>query len=188
MLKSSVADLSLWDEELPSVVITYNTTYHSQIQMSPSQCILTKSHTVTGNFPVEAETEDAWKPGHPNFLPFKIDQRVIKKIHRVGNQLMDKLLAKFEGPFVVTKVQKNGMSYEITGGSLGNIIVKVNHRHLRVWCDYPHYITRYLSVDDINALDCDTVRDDLFSVKDFVSDLSDGVRYNLLGEASIVSD
>ena len=79
------------------MVITYNMTYHSQIQMSPSQCILTKSHIVRGNFPVDAETVEAWKPGHPNFSPFKINQRVIKKIHRVGNQLRDKLLPKFEG-------------------------------------------------------------------------------------------
>ena len=121
---------------------------------------------------------DAGKPGHPNFSLFKINQRVVKKIHRVGNQLRDKLLLKFEGPFVVTKVQSNGMSYEVTGGSLGNKIVKVNLRHLREWCDYPRYIVRYLS-DDMNALDGDTVCDELSSVKDSDSDLSEGVRYNL---------
>ena len=130
---------------------------------------------------------DAWRPGHPNFSPFKINLRVIKKIHQVGNQLRDKLLLKFEGPFVVTKVQSNGMSYEVTGGSLGNKIVKVNHRHLQEWCDYLSYIVRYLLDDDMNALESDTVCDDLYSIKDSDSDLSDGVRYNLFSEASIVS-
>ena len=47
---------------------------------------------------------------------------------------------------------------------------------------------RYLLDDDMNALDCDTVRDDLSSVTDSDSDLSDGVRYNLFSEESIVSD
>ena len=99
MLKSAVSDLNLFDEEFPAVVITYNTTDHSQIQMSLSQSILSKSHSIRGNFPVDAETVDAWRPGHRIFYHFKLI-RVIKKIHRVGHLLRDKLLPKFKVHFL----------------------------------------------------------------------------------------
>ena len=46
---------------------------------------------------------------------------------------------------------------------------------------------RYLA-DDMNALDWDTVRDELSNVKDYDSDLSERVRHKLFSDASIVSD
>uniref|UniRef100_A0A6A7FN12 RNA-directed DNA polymerase n=1 Tax=Hirondellea gigas TaxID=1518452 RepID=A0A6A7FN12_9CRUS len=138
-----------WDENLTKMVITYNNTFHSQINMSPSQCILTRAHIANETLPIDAYTVDTWRVGHPNFSPFQINQKVLKKINRTGNQLKDKLSQKFDGPYTVTKVQSNGVSYEIVrvGCPTGKII-KAHHRQLRTWTTIPPYIQKYLNYED----------------------------------------
>ena len=72
-------DASLWDQSLNSVLITYNNSYHSTIKMSPSQMILNNAHVSDNRFPLDNELLEVWKEGNPNFRPFTVNQRVIKK-------------------------------------------------------------------------------------------------------------
>jgi len=144
----SVGDKRRWDEGISAVVVKYNNTVHSSTGVSPSQSILSRSHDVKDHLPVNIETLQNWKEGHPNFAPFTVGQKVIKRIHKVGTLLRDKLLPKYEGPFVIKKVQSNGISYEITGGKYGDGIAKVSHRHLRLWRDCPSYISGIVVEND----------------------------------------
>ena len=82
--------------------------------------------------------------GQPKILFFQSWSKVLRKIHRIGNLLIDKLEDKYEGPYVVKKVQSNGLSYEIGDLENGNKTCKVNHRHLITWHEIPYYIRKYL--------------------------------------------
>jgi len=131
-----------WDNNISKIVINYNNTVHSQINQSPSEYIMKKIHDTKARFPIDEEMVDNWREGHPNFCSFKLNQKVCKKIQRVGNQLVHKLGKKYEGPFTVTKVQSNGLSYEITDSD--DVVMKVNHRFLKPWHDIPKYIGKFL--------------------------------------------
>ena len=49
-----------WDLHLPKAIISYNNTFHSQIGMSPAQCILSKSYSVRNNSTMDQEVIDTW--------------------------------------------------------------------------------------------------------------------------------
>lgn len=133
-----------WDNKISRVLVMYNNTYHSQIGCSPAQFILRKSHDSTSAVPVNVETVNSWREGHAKFCSFTVGQKVAHKINRVGNLSRDKLAPKFEGPFLVTKVQSNGVTYEVRDNR-GNIH-KVHHRQLKEWNDFPRYLMKYLEL------------------------------------------
>ena len=133
-----------WDEKLYKMVINYNNSVHSEIKMTPSQCILAEKHDVQQRFPVSSEVIRNWREGNPKFCSFRVGQKVLKKVNRVGTLLVHKMQDRYEGPFVVSKVNSNGLSYEICKEGDKARQWKVNHRHLRPWYDIPHYIGRYL--------------------------------------------
>ena len=140
-----------WDTSVFKVVINYNNSVHSVTKMSPSQMILTKSHLTSPRFPVGEDVLESWREGNPNFCPFKINQKVLRKIPVVGNQLRDKLSMKFEGPFTVTKVQSNKISYEIREDENPNRLLKVNHRQIKPWYEAPSWIKRYTTHNDFEG-------------------------------------
>ena len=134
-----------WDTKLYRMVINYNNSnVHSITKLTPSQCILTREHEVRPKLPVEGKVVKTWKEGNPKFCPFKVGQKVLRKIHRIGNLLIGKLEDKYEGPYVVKKVQSNGLSYEIGDLKNGNKTCKVNHRHLITWHEIPNYTRKFL--------------------------------------------
>ena len=148
-----------WDEKIYKMVINYNNSVHSETKKTPSQCILMERHDVSQRFPVSAEVIKNWREGNPRFCPFKVGQKVLKKVIRIGNLLIHKLQDKYEGPFVVKSVQSNEMSYEIYKEGEYNRRWKVNHRHLRAWHDVPNYISRYLKDDDSGSRDIGSRQD-----------------------------
>ena len=105
-----------WDKEINNVVMNYNNTWHSEIKMSPCQFILEKQHEATNQLPIRSEIIDNWKIGHPNYCPFKLNQKVLKKIHPSGNLVNNKFKPKYEGPLIVTKVNENRVTYEVSNG------------------------------------------------------------------------
>ena len=131
---------------------------HSETKRSSSQVILTESHVVKPKFPVSSDVLETWRKGHPNFCPYKVNQKVLKKRFTSGNLLADKLRERFSGPFIVSKVHSNGVSYEIRKEGK-EMTCKANHRQLKPWYEVPSHIAKHLtkeineteySLDDIN--------------------------------------
>ena len=135
--------LDEWDDEVPRLVVQYNNMVHRETKMTPSQMILTKPHmtkpTLVTN-PVELKN---WKEGHPNFSPFKPKQKVLKQIMRKGHQLKSKLNQKYAGPYIVSRVNSNGLSYEIYKEGKEDESCKVNYRQLRKYNELPKYLSKY---------------------------------------------
>lgn len=129
---------SNWDEELSSAVIIYNHTWHSSIKMSPSDFILKESHVEPAHtFP------QYWDDGTPNFKPYIIGQRVAKKIIFKGHQATNKFRVRWEGPFVITVVNDNKVTYRIKRVANPNSREeKVHYSHLRKWIEIPSYLLK----------------------------------------------
>ena len=142
-----------WDEKLHKVIINYNNSVHTETKMTPSQMILTMPHLTKPRFPVRTDIVMNWKEGNPNFCPFKIGQKVLRKVVRIGTLLIDKQKERYEGPFIVRKVQSNGMSYEIEEEGNENRVLKVNHRQIRRWYEVPKHIARYLKEESKVEID-----------------------------------
>ena len=87
MLKAEGDD---WDLAISKVVLNYNNCVHSVTKISPSQNILTRSHQVAARLPVSAKDLQSWREAHPNFCPFKVGSKVVRKIPKIGNLLKDK--------------------------------------------------------------------------------------------------
>jgi transposase InsO family protein len=134
-------NLVSWDEALARAVIVYNSTWHVSIGMSPTDLILRKSHNCNVNIPVISQSINSWKEAHPKFKSFALNSKVALKINKIGNQLRYKLEKKFTGPFTVTKIQGNGVTYEISDGIS---TIKAHHRQLKPWFDPPDYLRRCL--------------------------------------------
>lgn len=134
-----------WDVMLPRAVIVYNSTWHASIKMTPSDCILGKAHSCDSTIPIEASGVESWKEAHRDFQSFEINQKVALKIQKIGNQLQYKLGNKFDGPYKVTKVQSNGISYEISDGVK---VIKAHHKQLKKWFDPPNYLLEYVRRED----------------------------------------
>ena len=137
-----------WDVVLPRAVQTYNSTYHSQIKCSPSEFIMNNPHQPDYKLNVNRETIDSWKEGHPNFAPFSVGQKVIKKIHKGGHSTAHKFSPRFDGPYIVRKMQSNRISYEIFHEDAPNQVFKAHHTQLRPWREVPYYIQKYLKEEE----------------------------------------
>jgi hypothetical protein len=141
VLRSSIGHSSSWDLELARAVMIYNTTVHRELKMSPSECLLRIPHDITSQPLIPLETKQQWTEGHPSFVSFRQGQLVLMKIHRTGNLTIDKLKPKYEGPFRITKVQDNGVTYVIEHTINGNRYTKsVHHKHIKKFNVPPKYL------------------------------------------------
>ena len=150
-----------WDKYLPDAVIAYNNTSHSSINSTPSQCIMSKAHSRQSAIPLQKETYQNWREGHPNFMPFKLKQKVIKRIQVTGNQLKNKLAKIYDGPFMIVNIQPNRVTYEIIRIGDDDRIIKAHHTQLRPYYDRPYYLRKYQV--DSNRSD----RDDVANEKEY---------------------
>lgn len=137
-----------WDKELPTALVIYNSTKHSRLGISPSHFLLTKSHDIDNPLPVDADTLETWKEGHPKFTPYKLGEKVAYKINKIGHQLKYKLGGKYLGPFEIIKIQPNGVTYEIRNSKDSDNITKVHHKQIKPWKEPPSYLKRHLEVND----------------------------------------
>ena len=150
LVRPLLNNINDWDLVISKAVHIYNNTYHSQLQKSPSQYLLQKSHNLNPKLPVGEGTSECWKEGHPKFRSFKIGQEVIKGINRMGRLTSHKLLPKYDGPYKITKVQSNGVTYEMAKeGSNSMKIYKAHHTQLRPFFTLPYAIQRYIPNETI---------------------------------------
>ena len=156
MLKGLGSKQNEWDQNLSILVITYNNTVHSQTKLSPSECIMSRAYEVLTPFPIHANIVDKWQEGHPNFCPYRVNQKVLKKIVKVGNKLEYKLGQKFEGPYVVAKVYSNKLTYELCKeGEESNKVIKAHYKQLRPFKQLSPKVLRYVRESLIEGYDED---------------------------------
>ena len=157
ILKSLTDDLGKWDEILNKALIMYNNSYHSQISCSPAEYLMGKIHKPSTQMLLDEQTVEHWREGHPNFEPFAVGQKVIKLISYIGNRTSTKMKPKYEGPYLVKKVQNNGLSYEIAREEDSSNVIKCNHRKLRGYKELPWSIKRFLPDVDESTTECDDI-------------------------------
>ena len=74
-----------WNEHLSKVVISCNNSWHSQIDISPSQYLLAKVHAPSSSVAVSADTRQVWNKRHPSFKHSRLGNAVLQKVHHPGN-------------------------------------------------------------------------------------------------------
>ncbi|XP_047737241.1 uncharacterized protein LOC108675863 [Hyalella azteca] len=95
-----------WTENITRVLIIYNHTVHSQTGRAPADFFTEAAAKLPIPF-----TEPYWRPPTKSFTPFVVGQRVARKLPQLPSQ--NKLSPRFSGPFVVTEVDPNLITYRI---------------------------------------------------------------------------
>jgi hypothetical protein len=138
----SLSDSGLaWEESLPRAVITYNNTVHVELGVSPADFLINKPHSSEHTLFPES-VKETWKVGHPNFIPFKVGQLVLAKVHMKGFLTTNKFQSNFTGPYEVIKVNDNGVTYQVKDLESAGIS-RAHHSKLRVYRPPPGYISSH---------------------------------------------
>ena len=58
----------------------YTSTVHCEINLSPSEYLLTKEHSMTRNHIVPSEVVEHWHDRNPSFVPYHLGQKVLRKV------------------------------------------------------------------------------------------------------------
>ena len=150
LLKGSIQDQGHnWDSSLSKALITYNSTVHSEIKTSPSNFILNHSHQSEPSLPISEATIKTWRVGNPKFSPFRVGQKVLKKVQRSGNLVGDKLKARYEGPFEIMKTNPNDVTYEIKRlGECNSKTIKAHFEQLKEFIEIPEYLKKHVEFEE----------------------------------------
>ena len=137
LLRSTEGDNS-WLQNLGQVVVTYNNSWHASIDATPSQYLLKESHSVLPQPVLRASTKEEWRRGHPSFQPFRKGEQVLKRVVEVGNRTQNKFQPRFEGPYTITLVRDNRVTYELR--DYQNRLSKAHHSQLKPYRSAPRYL------------------------------------------------
>ena len=135
-------DPKKWDQNLARTLMTYNHTIHSETSDTPANMILKIKWTVWDVPLLSKQQRAAWAEGHPRYSPFRPGRLVLKKVQFTGNLTTSKLLARYEGPYEVTKFFSNNVTYELVSTEDGSTI-RAHHMQLRIWHEPPKYLKRH---------------------------------------------
>ena len=155
LLKTIVQEGHRWDEHVSRAVISYNHTTHAEIGMSPSQCLLQKSHNVSHNPPLQPELKSQWKAGNPRFASYKIGDLVLRRVELKGNSNINKLMPRFCGPYKIMRVDSLGVTYELEDCET-RAVIKSHHSKLKIFKPPPKYLSTnelYLRLNSKDSLD-----------------------------------
>src|ERR1700755_1523663 len=143
-----------WDIQLPKVKLIYNNTVHSQTGKTPAQKLMEESHKRRSRVPLSDEHKLTWKEGHPNFRPFKLNQAVARKVITQDKTNIRKFTEKYTGPYIITKVFGNDVTYEISSPTPGKIQTwRVHHQQLKIWHYPPEYLKNYFRTQETRLED-----------------------------------
>ena len=148
ILRSLRAEYHDWDMKVPSAVMMYNGSTHSELKESPSSFLLRHGHRLSTDLRLPATEGKYWKQGNPAFKPFKRGNMVLRKVVFTGRNLSDKLEDRYSGPYKIVKVNLNRVTYIIKGLSDGREH-KVHHTQLRRYYLAPNYLLNHSSYDRI---------------------------------------
>jgi len=139
LLRSSAEGDRMWDKELSKVLVTYNKTIHSVLKLSPSEFLLTGAHNIEGDLMRHSQLVNTWKQGHSKFTSFTMGQLVLLKINHKGFLNVNKLADNFRGPLSITKINDNGLTYEMKDVDSGEV-VRGHHTQMRPYKEVPRYL------------------------------------------------
>lgn len=139
LLRNTVQDPKLWEEQLAKAISVYNNTHHAELNMSPAVYVLNIKHEVNDRPLIPRTDFKFWVRGHEKFRPFDVGELVIKKIIRTSDKVAHKLDEKYSGPYEIVKVFANNLTYEIKSCNDGKII-QVHYHYLRPWKVAPEYL------------------------------------------------
>ena len=141
-----------WDLELAKMIIDYNHSWHSALNMSPSDYVLKVGHDHHQPPLVDSETKSSWRLGHPSFSSFIVGRKVLRKLPVQGNSVSNKFLPRYDGPYVVRKVRENGVTYEVSVDSaVDSRILRVHHTQLKVFVIAPPYLRNHTTFMSFNT-------------------------------------
>ena len=127
----------------------HNNTIHSTTNMIPSDKISSGSAPV-GVLPIGQSIRDTWKLGHPKFSPYGVGTKVLKKVVKQGNNVSHKLTPRFDGPYTISKVQSNGVTYELQNLNQNKKLIKVHHNQIKPFVEVPAYLQGFLKFDNVS--------------------------------------
>ena len=170
LLRVQATSSRTWYEVLPRAILIHNSTYHSALKQSPSEYIYSNQHSFTGTVLLPNEVTECWREGHPSFGSFSFDQLVLRKSVFRGRESTNKFAERFEGPYSVVKINKNGVTYVLKHRTTANE-VRAHHSQLRPYHVPPAYIRDHPYFRELNTCtggtsrdeDNDDVRDDVLS-------------------------
>jgi hypothetical protein len=142
LLRIQVNTQHSWCDVLPRAVIVHNNTYHSVLGQSPSDCLLREQHVRRDGALISAKVAETWKEGHPAFGTFRLGQKVLKKAIFRGNETTNKFLERFRGPYSVSKVNGNGLTYHVKNEKTGTE-ERAHHSQLRIYSFPPKYLVNH---------------------------------------------
>lgn len=140
---ANLSQSNQWDKSLTKAILTYNHTMHREIQMSPAEYLLSIPHQLHQAPCITDSVQQCWKAGHPRFSPFKIGEKVIRKIPYKGRTNANKFSDKFEGPFKIVTVIENNVTFKIQSVLEPSKILNVHYEQLRPWTDPPKYLVNH---------------------------------------------
>jgi hypothetical protein len=123
--------------------------------MLSAQYLLGREHSFVNLSVVSIGDVKYWKEGNPSFVPYRIGQKVLRKVVFKGRRLCDKLSDRFDGPFVISKVNNNKVTYWMRRcGSCED--VRAHHTQLKAFHEMPNYIQThpfFIQLPDADDLD-----------------------------------
>lgn len=142
LLRLQTKSCNSWYDVLPRATIVHNTTYHTSLKQSPTEYIYTNQHLLPGGVMLPADISDQWREGHPSFRSFGLKQVVLRRTVFKGREAVNKFGQRFEGPYVVEKANRNGVTYVLRHcGS--DKEVRAHHSQLKVYHRPPSYVANH---------------------------------------------
>ena len=141
LLNLEVNDMRFWPAYVTKVLQVYNGSFHSELRMSPRDFILKAAHATRPNG-IESSKEKAyWKHGNGQFRPFSVGDKVLKEIKYVGDCTRYKLMDKFQGPYTITKIFPNLVTYLMVNEQ--GEVIRTHYNYLRSYRETPAYIRNH---------------------------------------------
>ena len=139
-----------WDEKLPHVLITHNSTIHSETGLSPSEYILAAKENIPAKSLINQESVDMWKVGHPKFSPYNVGQKILRKVQKKGNLASNKLRPIYDGVYEIVKVKPNTVTYDIQKiNGQKRPILKVHYEQIKKFIELPDYLTDFIQYESV---------------------------------------
>ena len=138
LLNLETTDMSFWPRHITKILQVYNGTVHSQLKCSPRDFILQNSHNASNNSLQTPRVRAYWSKGNANFTPFSVGNKVLKQIKYIGDLNKYKLMPKYCGPWTVTKIYPNLLTYDLVNEEGQTMCTHYNF--LRLYRDPPKYL------------------------------------------------
>ena len=131
-----------WDMNLGRALWSYNASMHSALGTSPCQYLVDYGSFQAQNQALGVKEKTFWRKAHSRFQGFERGDKVLKVIERIGRQNVDKVSQMAKGPYVVTEVWSNNVTYVLEGQEEDGKInrIRAHYSQLRRWREPPDYL------------------------------------------------